>query len=242
MTDLFVYEKRKKRIGERIKALRQEMKMTQKQLAGHIDDIVPTDKDKGFGQSTISGWERGDQLPPLPKLIALSEIFQCDISFLLCDYDKKKKDVMDVSEITGLSETAVLRLSGMQSRIQRERNAGWVGTLDEKELKAINTFLECDYSILVNIHEYLFGQYDSFSLLYGERDDQEVFNREVRLCNNNSPGGGLYIRANQMQSVFLLEIQNGLMELQNLIKGTPKKSNAKKTPKKCEPKGVSKNG
>lgn len=106
MTDIFMYDNRSKQIGERIKALRKEKCMTQKQLAGFISDIVPTDKDKGFGQSTISGWERGDQLPPLPKLIALSEIFQCDISYLLCDYDNKKKDISDVSEITGLSINA----------------------------------------------------------------------------------------------------------------------------------------
>lgn len=107
MTDLFAYENRRKRIGTRIKALRQGMEMTQKQLAGRITDIVPTDKDKGFGQSTISGWERGEQLPPLPKLIALSEIFQCDISYLLCDYDKKKKNISDVSKLTGLSIPSV---------------------------------------------------------------------------------------------------------------------------------------
>lgn len=106
MTDIFAYEKRREQIGKRINALRKEKELTQKQLAGLITDIVPTDEDKGFGQSTISGWERGKQLPPLPKLIALSEIFQCDISYLLCDYDKEKKDISDVSEITGLSINA----------------------------------------------------------------------------------------------------------------------------------------
>ena len=112
MADIHVYDNRTRseRIGERIKALRKEKKLTQKQLAGFITDIVPTDKDKGFGQSTISGWERGEQLPPLPKLIALAEIFQCDISYLLCDYDKEKKDISDVSEITGLSINAAKKI------------------------------------------------------------------------------------------------------------------------------------
>lgn len=107
MTDIFAYEKRCAAIGQRLKELRKERSMTQKQLAGLISDLVPTDKEKGFGQSTISGWEKGNQLPPLPKLIALSEIFACDISYLLCDYDTKNKDISDISRITGLSEQAV---------------------------------------------------------------------------------------------------------------------------------------
>lgn len=113
MADLYVYENRREQIGKRIKALRKEKKLTQKQLAGRITDIVPTDKDKGFGQSTISGWERGEQLPPLQKLIALSDIFQCDISYLLCDYDIKKKDILDISQFTGLSEKSVIELCRM---------------------------------------------------------------------------------------------------------------------------------
>lgn len=107
MRDIFRYTGRKEDIGKRIQELRKAKKMTQRQLAGRISDIVPTDKDKGFGQPTISGWERGEQLPPLPKLIALSEIFQCDIAYLLCDYDKEKKDVSDIAEMTGLSTAAV---------------------------------------------------------------------------------------------------------------------------------------
>lgn len=98
---------RAKQIGKRIKALRKENHLTQDQLAAQIDIIVPPVNEKGLRQSTISGWEKGSQLPPLQKLIALSEIFQCDIAYLLCDYDKKKKDVSEVSDFIGLSEQAV---------------------------------------------------------------------------------------------------------------------------------------
>lgn len=102
-----MYAQRAVKIGKRIKALRKENHLTQDQLAAKIDSIVPPINEKGLGQSTISGWEKGSQLPPLPKLIALSEIFQCDIAYLLCDYDKKKKDVSDIAELTGLSEKSV---------------------------------------------------------------------------------------------------------------------------------------
>lgn len=189
--------------------------MTQSDLAGRISDIVPTDKEKCFGQSTVSGWENGKQLPPLPKLIALSEIFQCDISYLLCDYDKKK-DISDISELTGLSERALSRLGKNWSRIQKERNAGWIGLPEEKELKAINTLLELDYSILINIHDYIFLQYDSFNLS-GNEDGEEIFDKDVLLCNGGNSNSGTYISVEQMQSVFLLNIQQELVKLKGFI-------------------------
>lgn len=229
------YEKRAAIIGQRISAERLAHKMGKKEFLRNLFMSESSDK-------TLRAWESGERIPDLTSLVRMAEIFQCDIGYLLCDYDERHRDTADIKKATGLSEFAIERLKSMWSRIQREHSAGWVGTFDEKELKTINTLLECGLSVLDNIHDYLFVQYDSFSLLYGERDDQEVFNKEVRLCNNYSSSGGIYIRAKQMQSVFLLEIQNDLMELRNLIQGTPQKSNAKKAPKKSESKGMSKNG
>lgn len=153
----------------------------------------------------------------------MAELFNCDIGYLLGDYDERDRETADIKEVTGLSEIAIERLRRMWLSIKRDNAAGWSETFDMQELKVINTLLECDYSILINIHNYLFGQYDSFSLQYGETDDQEVFNKEVLLCNNNNSNNGIYIRANQMQSIFLLEIQKGLMELFGLIHRTPPK-------------------
>lgn len=229
------YDDRAKLVGERIKREREGMGLKPKDFLRQIYKSEQSHK-------TLKEWEDGKRLPDLDSLSRMAELFNCDIGYLLGDYDESNREAADVKGLTGLSEIAVERLKRMWSSIKRDNAAGWSGTFDMQELKVINTLLEYDYSVLIYIHNYLFGQYDSFSLLYGERDDQEVFNKEVRLCNNNSPSGGIYIRANQMQSVFLLEIQKGLMELRNLIQGAPKKSNVKKTPKKRESRGMSKNG
>lgn len=73
--------------------------------------MLNTDPDcKGIGQNTVSNWEKGITLPPLNKLIALSSIFDCDIGYLLCDYDEPTHILADVVEQTGLSGSAAKTL------------------------------------------------------------------------------------------------------------------------------------
>ena len=105
MNDIFVYETRKHKIGDRIKSLREAAGFTQEQLASKMDALER--KEKLTKQNTISSWENGKTLPPLGRLIALSVVFNCDISYLLCDYDERKRDISDISNLTGLSEKAV---------------------------------------------------------------------------------------------------------------------------------------
>lgn len=111
MTDIFRYDTRKKKIGSRIKDLRKKAGLNQKDLAAQMAILMPGGVGLSINQSTISSWEKGVQLPPLPKLLALSDIFHCDISYLLCDYDREKRDTADVAAITGLSYDAASRLA-----------------------------------------------------------------------------------------------------------------------------------
>lgn len=110
MADIFEYDTRKKSIGERIKTLRKDHKYTQTELAGKLSQIIPNDKEHPIGQSTIASWEKGVTLPPLNRLIALSIIFDCDVSYLLCDYDIQNQNVEYIKKTTGLSEGVVSRL------------------------------------------------------------------------------------------------------------------------------------
>ncbi len=61
------------KIGSLLRSLRQEQKLTQKQLA---DQLHLSDK-------TISKWERGAGLPDIAMLKVLSEVFQVDVEKLL---------------------------------------------------------------------------------------------------------------------------------------------------------------
>ena len=123
MNDIFRYKKidRVRQIGKRIKDERRKKKLSQEKLAEAISSIMAeSDPDyyKGTEQNTVSNWEKGVSPPPLPKLIALSEIFDCDIGYLLCDYDEPTRDLADVVEQTGLSGEAAKRLQQIHDKGQ----------------------------------------------------------------------------------------------------------------------------
>jgi transcriptional regulator with XRE-family HTH domain len=69
-------------IGEQIKALRLENKISQKLLAEHL----------GLTQSTIANYENGIRQPNLEMLVALSDFFNVSTDFILsrtCVYDNR---------------------------------------------------------------------------------------------------------------------------------------------------------
>ena len=234
MNDIFRYKKidRVRQIGKRIKDERRKKKLSQQKLADAISSImVDSDPDyKGTEQNTVSNWEKGVSLPPLSKLIALSEIFDCDIGYLLCDYDEPKRDLADVVEQTGLSGKAATRLKTMAGRVNKEKQAGWLNTMEEQELKALNTILENDYQMLYYIYQYIFGNYDSFSIATVNHSGQEkdIVEKDILLCNTNTPDTGTYINAEQLQPVFLLSIQSALMDLKKKLNNTKRPRTDKK--------------
>lgn len=61
----------------RIKILREEVGMTQQELADKLDGA----------KSTVAMYEKGDRKPSLEILVKLSEIFDCSIDYILCKTD-----------------------------------------------------------------------------------------------------------------------------------------------------------
>ena len=61
-----------KEFAERLKMLRQELNLTQNQLA----------EETKISRSVISEWESGLKIPRLDSLIKLAEFFKCSIDYL----------------------------------------------------------------------------------------------------------------------------------------------------------------
>ena len=93
-----------KKIGERVRHEREVAGMTMEALAAEI----------GTTRQTISRWERGDGVEiTLNMLVRLCNIFNCEMGYLLCEYDCKTRAATDIQRETGLSQTA---LEFMQER------------------------------------------------------------------------------------------------------------------------------
>lgn len=61
-------------------------------------------------RQSVGAWENGSRLPPLNLLLKMCELFDCEIGYLLCEYDCKTRETTDIQKATGLSEKSIQRL------------------------------------------------------------------------------------------------------------------------------------
>lgn len=93
-------------IGERIKKARQEKHLTQVELAEKL----------GMHREAIMNWERGRTSPDLFNSGCLCQLFDCDLGYLLGEYDTKKRVSDDICTVTGLSEKAAEKLAQLSDK------------------------------------------------------------------------------------------------------------------------------
>lgn len=80
----------------RIKTLREELKMTQQELADKLDGA----------KSTVAMYENETRKPSLEVLIKLSETFNCSIDYILCKTDIRGQKVSEIPEIRQIERGA----------------------------------------------------------------------------------------------------------------------------------------
>ena len=102
------YEDRAHIIGTRIKANRKRLKLTQKEL---LERVYLSEK----SVASLRKWENGERLPDLDTIARMAEVFNCDIGYLLGDYDESDFPTHKICERTGLSQIAVERLLRLHS-------------------------------------------------------------------------------------------------------------------------------
>lgn len=90
-------------IGERIRNNRIELKMTQEQFS----EAIATKIGHPLKRQTVAGWENGSPVKKLEQLVAMCELFQCDMSYLLCECSTKRAASQTVASTLGISEASV---------------------------------------------------------------------------------------------------------------------------------------
>ena len=75
-----------------------------------------------IGRNTLSAWENGKANIELGDLIKLCELFNCEVGYLLCEYDTPYRVQSDISEQTQLSTKAIENI--MKSRDNHKKLFG----------------------------------------------------------------------------------------------------------------------
>lgn len=125
------FDERKKTIGARIRAEREKLGLSRKEL---LPKIYKSEK----SHKTLAAWEDGDRLPDVDSLALMAELFNCDIGYLLGDYDEHRRVTADVCAETGLSE----RAADWICRIHQQKPGGAV--LSEQLLDALSSLVTAD--------------------------------------------------------------------------------------------------
>ena len=94
-----------------LKKARKAANLTQQQLA---DSLTPT-----VSLKTVMNWEQGIVCPDLETIIQIADLLHCDIDFLTGRIQCQTHDLQFIHDVTGLSESAIMKLS----RFQRDNKA-----------------------------------------------------------------------------------------------------------------------
>lgn len=130
-------------IASRITEEREALGLTKEGLAERLN----------VNRNTITSWERQDikgRYPPLEDLARMCDLFNCELGYLLGEYNCKTRAATDIQAETGLSERAIDRL-----REEAQKSEIFRGTLSE----LIESPLF--YSLVLGIADY--KRYMSFS-------------------------------------------------------------------------------
>lgn len=73
-------------------------------------------------RQSVGNWENGVRIPSLDLLLKMCDIFECEIGYLLCEFDCKTKEETDIQKATGLSNKSIRRLFLFRTR-NKETNA-----------------------------------------------------------------------------------------------------------------------
>ena len=91
-------------IGKKISSERAGMSLSQEELGKRLN----------YTRQTIASWEKARSYPTLNDLFKLCKIFNCELSYLLCEADCKTKDIQGIHDYTGLTEAAIKKLSSLE--------------------------------------------------------------------------------------------------------------------------------
>lgn len=86
---------------------------------------------------SVSKWESGKRLPKLDHLVEMCSLFDCEIGYLLCEYDLKKRDTVDINKVTGLSEDVIEWLQRI-----KDRQTKYIGNLSSDLINYILADIE----------------------------------------------------------------------------------------------------
>lgn len=101
-----------------------------------------------YSRVSLNNCRKNGKIPPLNDLCHMSELLNCDVGYLLCEYDCRTRENADVQEITHLNDTTITNLNRLRffGHIVDYISTGLIPYISQDELKklfnAIETYVQ----------------------------------------------------------------------------------------------------
>lgn len=136
----------KREIGARLTSARNARGLSRRALCGLVNQNInigramktPYDLLE-LHEGTYRQWENGTNFVSLVYLPVLCEVLDCEVGYILCEYDKPHKDVADICKETSLSAAAVEKLQQSSERHKIDSHGGFYypGKLSELDMLSL---------------------------------------------------------------------------------------------------------
>lgn len=195
----YIFEK----IGQRMKDERKAAGIKSQDV---LAEYLEKNNYRSFKRQTIAKWEKGEECPPLDVLLTLCKLYNCELGYLLCEYDCKTRENTDIQKVTGLSEDAIDKLRIMQS------------LNDEPTLFVLNEILSKHDRLLDAITDYVFFPDDIQADYHLDAKSGEIVPKEkfifsipnstltMSIANQNIP-----LNSDTLRNALLNSIQENLI-------------------------------
>jgi transcriptional regulator with XRE-family HTH domain len=89
-------------------------------------------------RQTVANWEKGKTTPCMEDYLRMCELFDCELGYLLCEFDCKTREVTDIQAAIGLTEKAIKAIREITSPDKNEN------IFIERRRVAFDKFLTAD--------------------------------------------------------------------------------------------------
>lgn len=177
---------------------------------------------------TIKHYENANHagIPKLDIVCNLCKLLNCDIDYLTGEIPVETHGNYNIMQRAGLSHEAVKYLELLKARSDKEKENGYSGFMafNAHKLKVLSYLLENDKhcDLLGDLYSLIFGEFSKI-VIAEKRENGEtvsVSGCNAALTGEESGETDTIIRAGDMQSIFMVNIQETLLDLRDNAQGT----------------------
>lgn len=115
-------------------------------------------------RQTVANWENGKTMPCLEDMLKMCELFDCELGYLLCEFDNKTRQTTDVCKALGISNEAEEKLKKIKNSYYKETMITLSKMIESKH------FLE----LLKMLHLYRFNFNKNMLVFFNEEEEEIV--------------------------------------------------------------------